>query len=398
MPTANERLFDLFVQQQVNLQRMSRTEGQALLRLLNESDAALNRFVRLEGESFTMRRLARVQAEIRRFREPAMRALGSRIQDLMTGTASQEMGQTISILERVVPVEINFASPSPVAVREAVTGTPFGDPKRKHLLGTWIETLSSADENRIMGAIQAGVVRGSTVPELTAAVGEATGMTRVQAEAISRTAINHASNTARNAVFNENAEVISALRWVSTLDGRTSPVCRANDGLMRPADGRTWEGVPEPHLESALDSPPAHVRCRSIMISVLDHRSIADQLAGHRRATVRDTRTGRQQQVDFERQARRRYGQGWRDAPAATKAQLRRQVRQEWARENIGSVPGTRTYGEWLQTQPKGFVRDVLGNQRAEWFLEGKLKMTEFVDRFGKPLTLKELAAKHDLS
>jgi len=392
MATANERLLDLIVRRQINLQRMSKTEGEALIRLLKESDEAVEWLIRQQGGTFSIRRLGAVQQEIARLREPAMASLGSKLQDLATGTGSQEMAHTTSILGRQVPVEINFAAPNPVAVRELILTTPFGDDTKMLTLGQWVSDLSVADQNRIMGSIQAGMVQGLTVPKLTQNVQQALGVTHRQAEALARTSVNHAANTARNATFAENSDVIKALMWSAQLDGRTSPVCRARDGSFRPPDGvNSWAGVPEPHLEDFL-SPPAHIRCRSTLVPILDDMGVAEQLMGHRRATVTDTRTGRQRQIDFERQARDRYGSGWRSAPRNIKTRYRQQVRQEWARENVGQVPGHTSYGEWLRRQDRDFVVQVMGPSRAKLFLDGGLKMDQFVDRFGQPLTLEELA------
>ena len=45
-----------------------------------------------------------------------------------------------------------------------------------------------------------------------------------------RTAFNLAGSVARQAVTNQNIDVISGEKWVSTLDGRTSFVCQGLDG------------------------------------------------------------------------------------------------------------------------------------------------------------------------
>jgi len=395
--TGNEQIYDDFVRQQVNLQRMARGEADQLLQLLRASDQELDGMIRATGGDWTRRRLAAVRQEITRLRQSSISSFGEGLNGLMGNTSNVELAAAEAIVSNVVPVEINFASPSPVQVRELVQGSAFGSVDQMHTLGEWIANLAQADQNRILGAVQAGVTNGETIQQIARRVQQATDVTRTQADALARTAVNHASNTAREAFFEENADIISALRLVATLDGRTSPICRANDGKFRPTTGTSFEGVPTPHLESPNLRPPLHVRCRSLLIAFLNDESIADQLADIERTTVRDTRTGRRRQLDFEKQARGRYnaqrGDGdppWDDLPADRKAPYRRQVRDEWAAENIGSVPAEMTYDEWLRKQPKRFQDEVLGPARAEKFREG-VPMDKFIDRDGRLLSIDEL-------
>jgi len=347
MATSNEKLFDLIVRRQINLQRMSKTEGEALLRLLNQSDEEIQTLLTeaANKRGWGMGRLKAIRKEITKIREPAMQSLRSRLKDLSTGTSSQEMAFTDTILERTVPVEVSLGKVPAADVRRAVLTTPFGDDQKMQTLGKWVTDLKAADQSRILGVVQAAMVQGHTVPEMTRNMAAALNVTRNQAEALARTAVNHASNTARNAVFEANNDIIRALRWTATLDGRTSPVCRARDGQMKPTEGNKL--LPgEDELPGDV-SPPAHIRCRSVLVAVLNDETIASQFEGQQRAAV--------------------------------------------AKE-IGQVPGETTYGQWLRSQDRGFVEQVMGPARAKMFLDGSLRMDQFVDRFGQPLTLEELA------
>jgi hypothetical protein len=59
-----------------------------------------------------------------------------------------------------------------------------------------------------------------------------------------------------------------------------------------------------------------------------------------------------------------------------------------------GQVPASLTYPKWLKKQPKEIQDEVLGKSKAKLFRSGKLKITQFVDRRNRPLTLKELQKK----
>jgi SPP1 gp7 family putative phage head morphogenesis protein len=78
-------------------------------------------------------------------------------------------------------------------------------------------------------------------------------ISRRGAEAMVRTAVTHTSNVAREQTYKKN-KAITAVQWLSVLDGRTSHICRGRDGTFYPVD----KGP----------RPPAHVACRSTVLGV----------------------------------------------------------------------------------------------------------------------------------
>src|SRR5690606_7566723 len=81
-------------------------------------------------------------------------------------------------------------------------------------------------------------------------------ITKRNAEAVARTAVNHTVTASKDELFRANADILAGLRYTATLDGRTTPQCRALDGKVFPLD----KGP----------RPPLHFGCRSTMIPVLD--------------------------------------------------------------------------------------------------------------------------------
>ena len=71
------------------------------------------------------------------------------------------------------------------------------------------------------------------------------------------------------------------------------------------------------------------------------------------------------------------------------------QVRKEWAEKNVGRVPASTTYQDFLSRQSKEFQDDVLGKTKGELFRKGGLTVDQFVDRNGTELTLSQLAKTH---
>lgn len=97
-------------------------------------------------------------------------------------------------------------------------------------------------------------------------------------EMITRTALNHTANAAREEVYKVNAASIKHVQWISVIDGRTSAICRARDGEFFEVD----KGP----------RPPGHPNCRSTTISVfkgdepIERVSYSDWLKGQERSTV----------------------------------------------------------------------------------------------------------------
>ncbi len=60
------------------------------------------------------------------------------------------------------------------------------------------------------------------------------------------------------------------------------------------------------------------------------------------------------------------------------------------------ATPEYESYNDWLRTQPKPFVEDVLGVQKSKLYLKGDLTLDKFVDRKGMELTLDQLRVKEN--
>lgn len=151
-------------------------------------------------------------------------------------------------------------------------------------------------------------------------------------ETIIRTAIQHVAATARMVVWEDNEDIIRGYRWVSTLDTRTSSICR---GL----DGQEFEMGSGP-------VPPIHPNCRSTTVPLLD--PVYDILE---RGGTRSSLTGQ--------------------------------------------VSRSTTYYEWLKNQPFSFQESVIGYKRAKLLQDGGLSAEEFarlqLNRLFEPLTLEEM-------
>jgi len=187
-------------------------------------------------------------------------------------------------------------------------------------------------------------------------------ISRRHATTVTRTAVNHVSNFARDAVYQENADVVKGVRYVATLDARTTQICAS-------LDGRVFE-------VGQGERPPLHMQCRSTTVPVLrSYKELGIDLleapAGTRASTSWWRRTPKET---------KRYYAG---LSAAEKNAVRASL--------SGQVPASTTYGPWLKRQPRSFQDEVLGPAKADLFRRGHVPIRRFTDHVNRPLTVAEL-------
>lgn len=388
MATPHEEYLDASLRHRIALRRYTAGEIRRLLELLEEADADLvaqvrARLARLGSREDTrIRRLRELINEVGELRREAFAELRERLGEDLVELGKVEAAAELDLLTGVLPFQVELTAVPAAQVRALVTKEPILGLS----LGQWFEDLAATDRTRLVAAIQQSFAQGETIEQAarrlsgTRASGYTDGalsITRRNAVAVARTAISHVANRSREMVWQGTEGAIDAVRWVSTLDGRTSPVCRSRDGKVFPMD----EGP----------RPPAHYQCRSVVVAVLD----GAKLVGERPSVV-DTRTRRRREIDFRAMAKEQAGaDGWKALTPAQRNERIRAIRTRWARDRVGSVPAQTTYAEWLRRQDRDFIGDVLGKKRADLFLRGGLSLDEFVDFRGVQIPLSELRKKY---
>lgn len=387
MPTANQEYFDASLRHQVALRRYSTWEVAQILAILEAADADITALLRSRLERLGTRpdtrasRLKALLADICSARIEAAKSAKDRLQIDLDELAATEYAAERDLILRFVPFEVDLVAVSMAQVREAATASTFLGLS----LGDWFQRLTQADQTRLIAAVQLGVAQGETTDQIVRRVAGtraqkyadgALAITRRDATAVVRTAVAHVAGRAREQVWQSNEDIVERLRWTSTLDGRTSPVCRARDGKLFPVD----KGP----------RPPAHYQCRSVMVAVLDPEGLIGE-----RPTVRDTRTRDKREVDFKAKAKEQAGSAWTTMSREERRAAVARVRSAWAKEVVGRQPAGTSYQEWLARQPQAFVVDVLGKRRSELFLSGKVTLSEFVDFRGRQIPLKQLGREY---
>lgn len=382
--TVNEELHDAMLRRQTYLLRYSGYVRNRIQAILDATEADLADKIRARLSNapggltgpYEVRRMQALQDQLTTIRSKAWDNATDEFKAQMSQLAIAETAAFGSTLTILLPVVINIAVPTPRLLRSIALSQPF----QGRNLSQWAADMEADDLRRIHHAIQVGMTEGQPMESIvrrvigTGAMNYSDGttqMTRANVQSIVRTAVMHVSNNARSALMQENSDVITSERFVATLDSRTTPICRANDGQQ--FDVGTGP------------QPPLHIGCRSLRVAVIDGTLLGSRPA--KPYTEDQLAQEFADENDIEDVSTRD------DLPHGTKGDF-----DDWSRgrinELVGPVPADTTYQEWIASQSVSFQNDTLGITKAKLFRDGGLTLDRFVNRQGDELTLHELAGR----
>jgi SPP1 gp7 family putative phage head morphogenesis protein len=384
MATSNEILQDAMIRHQTFLLRYSGSVRNRMIEILDRTQEDISDKIRSKlaaNAALTtrveMRRLNALMESIAKIRSPAWKKANEVLEEEMVALS---LAESVSIQNTVIlalPVQIDVSMPSARMLRSIALARPF----EGQILSEWAAGMEANDLRIMRNAIQLGMTAGEDMATIARRV---TGsfaaqfadgtmqMTRNQIDSVVKTAVQHVANHSRTAWFMENSDIVELERFVATLDSRTTPQCRKEDGEQYPL--------------GKGPIPPLHFRCRSLRIAALD-----GVLAGTRPAKPYVEREllaewGDRNNLEIKVKSRS-------DLPHGTRGEY-----DKWARgrirEMVGPVPATTTYSSWMKSQSKAFQEDTLGVTKAKLFRDGGVTLDKFVNRNGDELTLAQLAKR----
>ena len=252
-------------------------------------------------------------------------------------------------------------------------------------LNQWFQNIAESDFSRLQAFIQNGFSSGLTIQEMISGIiGTAEGnyldgifnTTRNEAENISRTLCNGIANSAKEAFYQANDDVITGVEILSTLDGRTCPVCASLDRK------RYKMGESHPSL-------PLHNRCRCVLLPVTPASDFADE----QRPMAND---------DFMEEAKRNYSakypdKNFDDLAMSTKKKYYYEAMHEYENrtgkpaytQSDGSVSFREYFTEHMTEQQR---KDWLGPGRYKLWKKGNIPLDKFIPPYPqKRMTVEEL-------
>lgn len=348
--SANDILRDSAIRHAIFAERRSKGQATKIVKLLNSVDDDLEetiakRVAIIQKYGFdrgpvATQRLKVLLAELRKINDAVYRKVASALRADLTDYASYEAEWAAQGLRDALWPSVALTLPPPAYLASLVDTSPIDG----HLLTSWTDHMSSRRYQRIEQAIRIGLTEGESLDKIvtrvrgTKAANFSDGIlniSRNSAQAMAITANSTIANNAREEVYRRNSRLIKKLKWISTLDTRTSPICQSRDGQLYDLD--------KPH-----PTAPAHVRCRSLLIPVTKSY---DELGMEDR----------------------------KDVPPSNRASL------------DGQVPGNTKFEDWIARQSKDRQDEVFGPARAQMFRDGKVKIRDLYRDTGEFKTLDEL-------
>lgn len=342
--SVNDAILDDIILRTVMFERFSNREAAAAIRILNNDvipdvvdrlqrglERAKSRgpTVTIESQKQLRVMMAGVDSTIRQGVERISSNARSNLQEL----ALAERTFMVDALRETPPVRLSVATPHAATIKAVVERRPF----QGRFLREWWADVDVVSRREIRRQVNIGLVSGDSTAQIvrrvrgsaSAAFGDGTAARiKREAERVVRTAVNHTTNRARGVVYEENADLLAGVMWVSTLDTRTSSICQSLDGQVFPVNSG--------------ERPPAHPLCRSTTTPVL--KSGAELgLAPGMRASM------------------------------------------------DGEVPEKVKYPEWIARQSYERQVTALGRTKADLLQSGKASFSDFHTRDLRPLSVREI-------
>lgn len=242
-------LLTSLISHQIWLQRTASGEVKDLTPFIQEMRDEIKRQVLLFGDDG--RSTARLNKLLRDLEEALTGLTGdwqTKLTEDLKELAAYEAEWNVKTLTANVNAE--FVTPTAEQVWSAAVFQPLALSEKPVDFTKLMEGWGETEVSRLVTGVKMGFVQGQTTRQIIKSVVGGGGLADISernAATVIRTALSHVSNEARNETYRQNSDIIEKYEWVSTLDSRTSTICKARDGM-------TWEIGKGP-------VPPAHPNC-----------------------------------------------------------------------------------------------------------------------------------------
>jgi hypothetical protein len=356
---ANDAILDRMTTRALDLQRLAAGQARDSARFLKTLEGDIvAQLARVDptGIGSISRRAARLEKLLKQVRATitaAYRTEGKRLANELREIADMEARFAVSAINQgagvqLITTELTRGQLVAITGDLLVQGAPVSE---------WLSRQAGDTLKKFQDNMRLGIAQGETNAQLIRRIrgGKQGGevvegfmkVTRAHADSLVRSATQAVSQASRQAVYNENDDIIKAEQWVSTIDLRTTVLCSARDGLTYTvgthepiAHSLPWEGGPG----------NLHWGCRSTSTPVL--------------------KTFRELGLDID------------EVPLSTRASL------------DGQIPQDTTFEGWLSRRTVKEQNENLGVGRAELWRDGKISFRDLMDANGRELSLDELRAR----
>ena len=286
----------------------------------------------------TKARLEQLRRKLEKVISKDMDAFLDNFTDTLEEFAVTEAQEEVEDVNSAIPLDIRDNGVELSQLSEAAVSRTVRDlVVNGETLASTVEGFGVKFSRDISRAFGTGLAAGESIDKIVARVQAATDLNINSAKTLVRTSTNAIANAVREETYHNNEDIIKGVRWVSTLDLKTSTICQGLDGKVFPVG----EG----------QRPPAHPNCRSTTVPVL--------------------KSWRELGIDKD------------DLEGGSRLSM------------DGKVPQGMNYEEWLSSRSTEEQNEALGKEKGVLFRKGELDLKKQNNRFGQPLTVEEIKEKN---
>lgn len=365
-----ERLEDKVFEHAIDVNRFEESVRRKVIGFIREMSDDINSILSDMDSNISDQRLDALLKEVQTIITEGTNNAKNELRNQLINFAPVEEEAIVNQLNDSVQTAVFTQQMTPLQIAGIVDDSKI----RGAVTSDWWERLDQNTQNRIVKGIQLGMSEGESIEEMkdrllgkrtgkfeTFVVGDITRrryervggwikMTDREAEGLVRTAVHKVSTDIREQTFQANEDVIDAIESVAVLDSRTSTLCASYDGLRW-----TLKGDPIGGHGKRMITPPRHWNCRSSHIPVISKLDELDRKAKQKGKKI----------------------------PEAVRASV------------DGGQPQSITMEKWLKKQSKTRQDLIVGGKaKGDLYRQGKLKLKDFTNRRGDPLTLEQLKRK----
>jgi SPP1 gp7 family putative phage head morphogenesis protein len=283
--------------------------------ILDASSVKIRDMLRAAKAIETKEKYYRIAAEIKRVTKDCHEQLAGQLELDFLKLAEEETRFAEKAL-RGARVKADFELPAPRKIWAAASFGNYAGYGSKETYQSYLDGLGNNLFKTWDIQTRVGYMAGLTAKQINRNVlgtvgGLDVGSMRVLRRSLemnTRTMVAHLAETARDALYKENAGLFSGYKYLGTLDSRSCLVCGNLDGKV---------------FKEIEDAPklPKHPNCRCLLVPLVKGMEEDDE---------DDTRASED-----------------------------------------GPVPAKMTFTDWLKTQPDEFARDILGPVRFSMYKDG---------------------------
>lgn len=323
-----------------------------------------------------------VQRRYRRGRQVAFLAEATERTRQAIPKLDRHLRDRLAVLGRqqaIVAEDSLIATLGTVELDDQVRHTPITQQRIRAILNTepfqgrvlrgHVDKIGENVVDRIGVQLRLGMAREESIDDLVRRIrgrrsgrGFTDGVMRTttrDAEALVRTAVTYTANAGMLGTLRENASILAGVRYVATLDDRTTLICFS-------LDGEVWE-LDDPEL--VVPGEATHFGCRSILVGVIDWAKLGLDAPPPGDRIARDLSGLTDKEFDHAISTRRSRGEF---GP-------------------VERVSSNTMAKDWLRSQPRRVQDEIMGPRRAELFREGKVTLKQMVTDDRRVVNLDEL-------